>query len=140
MSKTPRTDAELRKPENNTGILIHLAHFARQLELENADLQQTIEELKRTLSNSMYALQDNERLEQENKKLLDKISLLKTDYLVLESEYFAKLDELERENAELKKDKERLEWLMKELDEVLYGDVALETREDIDEAMNQPTQ
>ena len=64
------------------------------LETENA-------ELKRTLSKSMYALQ---------------------------------------ENAELLKDKERLEWLMKELDEVLYGDVALETREEIDEAMNQQTQ
>ena len=52
-------------------------------------------------------------LENKNQKLLDKISLLKTDYLALESEYFAKLDELERENAELKKDKERLSVLLK---------------------------
>ena len=42
--------------------------------------------------------------------------------------------------AELMKDKERLEWLMKEMDEFLYGEVAMETREDIDKAMNQPTQ
>ena len=62
------------------------------------ELQEENAELKRTLSKSMYALQ---------------------------------------ENAELLKDKERLEWLMKELDEVLYGEVALETREDIDKAMNQ---
>jgi len=46
---------------------------------EVANLKGIIEELKRTLSKSMYALQDNERLE--------------------------------RENAELRKDKSRLDWV-----------------------------
>lgn len=48
--------------------------------------------------------------------------------------------ELERENTRLKKDKERLEWLIKKLEEFLYGEVALEIREEIDKAMNEPTQ
>jgi len=80
MSDTPRTDkyggycAEYHKVDGMT-----LIEHARQLELEVAELKK------------------------ENKKLLDKISLLKTDYLVLDGEYFAKLDELEEENADLKR-------------------------------------
>jgi hypothetical protein len=54
--------------------------------------------------------------------------------------YRQTVDELQQENEELTKDKERLDWLLKELDEFLYGEVSLETREDIDEVMNQPTQ
>jgi hypothetical protein len=54
--------------------------------------------------------------------------------------YRQTVDELQKENEELTKDKERLDWLLKELDEFLYGEVSLETREDIDEVMNQPTQ
>ena len=100
---------------------------------EVANLKGIIEELKRTLSKSMYALQDNERLEKENKKLRDKISLLNTDYLALESEYFAKLDELECENAELKKDKERLDWLL----EYKGNYWLLNNRQDIDKAMEE---
>ena len=100
---------------------------------EVANLKGIIEELKRTLSKSMYALQDNERLEKENKKLRGKISLLNTDYLVLESEYFAKLDELECENAELKKDKERLDWLL----EYKGNYWLLNNRQDIDKAMEE---
>ena len=100
---------------------------------EVANLKGIIEELKRTLSKSMYALQDNERLEKENKKLRGKISWLNTDYLVLESEYFAKLDELECENAELKKDKERLDWLL----EYKGNYWLLNNRQDIDKAMEE---
>ena len=100
---------------------------------EVANLKGIIEELKRTLSKSMYALQDNERLEKENKKLRGKISLLNTDYLALESEYFAKLDELECENAELKKDKERLDWLL----EYKGNYWLLNNRQDIDKAMEE---
>lgn len=100
---------------------------------EVANLKGIIEELKRTLSKSMYALQDNERLEKENKKLRDTISLLNTDYLALESEYFAKLDELECENAELKKDKERLDWLL----EYKGNYWLLNNRQDIDKAMEE---
>ena len=100
---------------------------------EVANLKGIIEELKRTLSKSMYALQDNERLEKENKKLRGTISLLNTDYLALESEYFAKLDELECENAELKKDKERLDWLL----EYKGNYWLLNNRQDIDKAMEE---
>ena len=93
---------------------------------EVANLKGIIEELKRTLSKSMYALQENERLEKENKKLRDKISLLKTDYLVIENEQFQALERLEQENAELRAEVERLK---------------LKIFEDfLDEAMNQPTQ
>ena len=63
MSKTPRTDAELRKPENNTGILIHLAHFTRQLELENADLKFESDLLKQVIYENEELKKDKERLD-----------------------------------------------------------------------------
>ena len=81
MSKTPKSDSiHLDDEIWSFEIRYDLMYDnARELELEVAELKK------------------------ENKKLLDKISLLKTDYLVLDGEYFAKLDELERENAELER-------------------------------------
>ena len=44
---------------------------------------------------------------------------------------------LQQENAELKKDKERLDWLLSDYETmIVFGDGYLQTREAIDEAMN----
>jgi len=45
MSDTPRTDAELRKPENDTGIYNGLTEFTKELERENAELLKDKERL-----------------------------------------------------------------------------------------------
>lgn len=53
--------------------------------------------------------------------------------------YMFESDRIKRENAELRKDKERLDWLLFRYDMgvIMYRDEFLENREDIDKAMEE---
>ena len=84
MSDTPRTDAELRKPIHDTGISNNLTEFCQGLEREIRQLEVAIYDLK-TENNLLH-----EALDQ-----------------VIEDR-----DCYHEENAELRRDKERLDWLM----------------------------
>ena len=56
LSETPRTDAELRKPENDTGIYNNLTEFCQKLEQENEELRKDKERLDWLIDNASISM------------------------------------------------------------------------------------